>query len=173
MNDPRGRPDLRQRIGGRLLRLVNPLTSRMISAGMPTGAPNILLTVRGRKSGEPRTIPVGIVEVEGRRFIQSTYGETGWVRNLRAAGAATITDGERSEPVLAIELPPDQGGAILRHALERYHRSRLLRALFGPRFRPPIGALWQIHLRVDDTLEEYIAEARRHPLFELRRVVEA
>jgi hypothetical protein len=28
--------------------------------------------------------------------------------------------------------------------------------------------LWRIHLRIDDSLEEYVAEARRHPLFELR-----
>lgn len=173
MNDSSGGTDLRQRIGGGLLRLLNPLVSRMISARIPTGAPNILLTVRGRKSGEPRTIPVGMVEVDGRRFIQCTYGETGWVRNLRAAGEAIINDGDRRVPVRAIELSPSQGAAILRQALEGYHRSRLLRALFGPRFRPPIGVLWRLRVRVDDTPEEYVAEARRHPLFELRSTTEA
>ncbi len=50
---------------------------------------------------------------------------------------------------------------------------RLLRALLGPRFRPPIGALWRYRIRIDDALEEYVTEARRHPLFELRPTTEA
>jgi deazaflavin-dependent oxidoreductase (nitroreductase family) len=173
MNETSARPDLRQRVGGRFLRLLNPLVCRMVSAGVPTGAPNILLTVRGRRSGKARTIPVGMVELDGRRFVQASYGETGWVRNLRAAGEATVTDGDRRVPVRAVELAPDQGGAILRRALEPYRRSRLLRALFGPRFRPPVGVLWRCRIRVDDTLEEYVAEAGRHPLFELRPMAEA
>jgi hypothetical protein len=49
-----------------------------------------------------------------------------------------------------------------------FPRSRALRVLFGPTFRPPLGVLWQLRRRVDDTVEEYAAEARRHPLFELR-----
>jgi hypothetical protein len=43
-----------------------------------------------------------------------------------------------------------------------------MRALVGPNFRPPVGVLWRLQVRVDDTLEEYIVEAQRHPLFELR-----
>ena len=34
----RSRPDLRERVAGRLLGLVNPLARRMIPAGVPTGA---------------------------------------------------------------------------------------------------------------------------------------
>ncbi len=40
-------PDLRERIVRRLFRLVNPLARRMITAGVPTGAPNILLSCAG------------------------------------------------------------------------------------------------------------------------------
>jgi deazaflavin-dependent oxidoreductase (nitroreductase family) len=174
MNEPSVRPDFRQRFGGGFLRLCNPLVRRMISAGLPTGAPNILLTVQGRRSGKPRTTPVGMIELNGRKFVQASYGEAGWVGNLRAAGGeATISDRDRRVPVRAVELPPEQAAAIIRHALEPYRRSRLLRALFGPRFRPPIGVLWRFRIRIDDTLEEYVAEARRHPLFELRPVTEA
>jgi deazaflavin-dependent oxidoreductase (nitroreductase family) len=141
----------------------------MISAGVPTGAPNVLLTVRGRRSGMPRSKPVGMVELDGAWFVQSSYGETGWVANLRAAGEATVTrPGGGRVPVRAIELPPDEAGAVLRRALEPFHRSRLLRALLGPEMRPPIGVLRRLRLRVDDTPAEYVAEARRHPLFELR-----
>lgn len=69
--------------------------------------------------------------------------------------------------VQAIELPPEEAGTILRRALEPFRRSRLLGALFGPRWRPPVALLCRYRIRVDDTPEEYVAEARRHPLFEL------
>lgn len=168
MNKRSDRAGFRQRVGGQFLRLVNPLVRRLISAGMPTGAPNILLTVRGRRSGKPRAVPVGMLELDGRMFIQASYGEGGWAQNLRVAGEATLTEHDRRVPVQAVELPPDQAATILRHALEPYRRSRLLRALLGPQFRPPIGVLTRYRIRIDDTPEEYLAEARRHPLFELR-----
>ena len=168
MNKQRAaRLDFRQRAGGRLLRLLNPLARRMIAAGMPTGAPNVLLTVRGRRSGLPRTVPVGMVELEGRMFVQASYGESGWVQNLRVAGEATLTEHHRALQVKTVELPPDEAAAILRRILEPYRRSRLLRALMGPQFRPPIGVLSRLRIRIDETPEEYLAEARRHPLFEL------
>lgn len=163
------RLDIRNRVGGRLLRLVNPLARRLIPAGLPTGAPNVLLTTHGRRSGKLRTVPVGLLELDGRSFVQSSYGEIGWVANLRADGEATVIHpGGRSIPVRAIELSPEEGGAVLRRALQPFRRSRVMRTLLGPHFRPPIGVLWQLRIRVDDTLEEYTTEARRHPLFELR-----
>jgi deazaflavin-dependent oxidoreductase (nitroreductase family) len=164
---PRSRPDRRERVAARFLRLVNPLARRLIAAGMPTGAPNILLTVRGRQSGMPPTVPVSLLEFEGRRFVQASYGAAGWAVNLRAAGEATMTEHGRSTPVQAVELPPEEAGAVLRRALQPYHRSRLLRALLGPRWRPPVAILRQCRIRVDETLDECVAEARRHPLFEL------
>lgn len=164
------RPDLRERIAARFLRVVNPLARRLIVAGMPTGAPNILLTVRGRRSGTPRTVPVSLLELDGRRYIQASYGATGWAANLRAAGEATITDHAGPTPVQAVELAPEQAAAILRRALEPYRRSRLLHALLGSRWRPPVALLRHYRIRVDDTPEDYLAEAQRHPLFELRQI---
>jgi deazaflavin-dependent oxidoreductase (nitroreductase family) len=164
----RSRPDLRELVAARFLRLINPLARRLIAAGMPTGAPNILVTVRGRRSGRPHTVPVAMLELDGRRFVQASYSETGWAANLRAAGEATIADHDRRIPVQAVELPPEEAGAILRRALQPFRRSLLLRALLGPRWRPPVALLRRYRIRVDDTLEEYVAEARRHPLFELR-----
>lgn len=160
--------DLRNRAAGRFLRLVNPLARRLIARGLPTGAPNVLLTMRGRRSGKLRSVPLGLLELDGRSYVQASYGETGWVANLRADGEATlIHPGGRSVPVRAVQLSPEQGGSVLQHALSRFHRSRALRALLGPTFRPPVGVLLTLRLRVDDTVEEYTAEARRHPLFEL------
>jgi deazaflavin-dependent oxidoreductase (nitroreductase family) len=171
---PPARLGLRNRLAGLWLRCINPFARRMIPAGIPTGASNVLLTVPGRRSGRPRTVPLGIVVLDDRTFVQASFGETGWVANVRAAGQATVTyPGGRSLAVQAIELSPDEAGAVLRRVLEPYHRSRLLGALLGSQFRPPIGVLWRIHVRIDDTTEEYVAEARRHPLFELRPLTEA
>jgi deazaflavin-dependent oxidoreductase (nitroreductase family) len=160
-------------MGGQMLRLFNPVTRRFISAGIPTGAPNVLLTTRGRRSGKLRTVPVGMIVLGGRWFVQSSYGERGWVANLRTDGHAVVTHpGGRRVQVQTIPLSPAEGGAVLRSALQQFPRSRILRALLGRQFRPPIGVLWRLRVRVDDTIDEYAAEVRRHPLFELRPIVE-
>ena len=49
-----------------------------------------LLTVRGRKSGLPRTTPVNLIEYQGRRWLVAPYGEVAWVRNVRAAGEVEL-----------------------------------------------------------------------------------
>ncbi len=163
------RHDVRYRVGGRMLRLVNPLLRRLISAGLPTGAPNVLLTTRGRRSGKLRTVPVGMVDLDGHWFVQGSYGQTGWVANLRVDAEALVTHpGGRQVRVHAVELTPEEAGAVLRRALQRYRRSRVLRALFGPHFRPPIGVMWTLRSRVDDRLDDYIAAARHNPLFDLQ-----
>jgi len=55
----------------------------------------------------------------------------------------------------------------MREALAPHKRSRLLRAVVGPTTRPPIGILHYFGVRVDETVDEYVAHTRRHPLFEL------
>jgi hypothetical protein len=101
---------------------------------------------------------VAVVEVRGRRFVQSPFGEVNWVRNLRAAGEAVVSKGRRQETVDAVEIGPEEGGPILREALAPYVRSRVLARVLGRFF----------DLRPSSTPEDYIAEARRHPMFELR-----
>ena len=166
--------DLRNWVIGRLFRPINPLARRMISAGIPTGAPNVLLTVRGRRSGTLRTVPVALLEFDGAWFVQASFGEGGWVGNLRVAGEAIVTHpGGHRVTVCAIELSPEEAGAVLQRALEPFRRSRVFRALVGPHARPPVGVMRAFRIRIDDTLEEYTAGARRHPLFELRPMTEA
>ncbi|HEY6410705.1 MAG TPA: nitroreductase family deazaflavin-dependent oxidoreductase, partial [Ktedonobacteraceae bacterium] len=70
--------------------LFNPIARRLLAAGLPMG-PNVLVTIRGRKSGLPRTTPLTLVEFSGKRWLMAPFGDVNWVHNLRAAGRATIT----------------------------------------------------------------------------------
>ncbi len=88
--------------------------------------PDVLITVRGRKTGLPRTTPVTLCEYEGRRGLISPFGETNWARNLRAAGRATITIGRSREEVAAVELGATEAVEFIRDVLvPRARRSRL------------------------------------------------
>jgi deazaflavin-dependent oxidoreductase (nitroreductase family) len=141
----------------------------MITAGVPTGAPNILLIVRGRRSGTERTTPVTLLDFEGHMYVQATYGAPGRGRNLQATGEATmIRPGGRHSPVHAIEVPTDEAAPILRRALEPYRQVHLLRRLLGSDVRPPVALLRRYRIRIDDTSQDYLTDAQRHPLFELR-----
>src|SRR5438477_9069189 len=103
----------------------NPVARLLLAAGVPMG-PDVLITVRGRRSGRPRTTPVTICENGGRRGLISPFGEVNWVRNLRAAGRATITVGRRKEEVTAVELGPTEAAEFIRDVLAPHaRRSRL------------------------------------------------
>jgi deazaflavin-dependent oxidoreductase (nitroreductase family) len=94
----------------------NPIARRWLSAGLPMGF-NALLTVRGRKTGRPRTTPITIIQTSGRRWVMAPFGEADWVRNLRAARRATITVRRHSEDVTAIELTPTEAVTFFRDVL--------------------------------------------------------
>ena len=86
----------------------------LLRAGVKIGRMS-LLTVRGRKSGQPRTTPVWLAEYDGHRFLVSTYGQTNWVRNLRAAGEAILTRGRRSERIAVVEVGAKEAAPVLRY----------------------------------------------------------
>ena len=136
--------------------LFNPLARRLLHAGVPLG-PNALLTVRGRKSGQPRATPVALVEVKGRRWIIGTFGEVNWVRNLRAAGEATLKVGGGDEEVAADELTAEEATEFFSDVLGPYVRG------------VPLGR-WMLRsiLGAGDILADPVGAARRHPVFELR-----
>jgi deazaflavin-dependent oxidoreductase (nitroreductase family) len=109
--------------------IVGPIAKPLLAAGVPMGF-NGLITIRGRVSGQPRTTPVAIIDVSGRRWVWSPWGEVHWVRNLRAAGGATITVRGRKEAVTATELDHDQRVVFFRDVL-----APVARAIpFGVRF---------------------------------------
>jgi deazaflavin-dependent oxidoreductase (nitroreductase family) len=113
----------------RRVRFFSPILKFLLVAGMPVG-PNRLVTIRGRKSGLPRTTPLAIIEVGGRRWVWAPWGEVQWVRNLRAAGRATITVRGRKEEVSATELDPAQRVDFFRDVLGPYARGRRLGVWF-------------------------------------------
>ena len=88
-----------------LVRRSNGLASRFLRLGIPMG-PNVLMTVRGRTSGLPRSVPVAVVDIDGRRYVMAAYGDVQWVRNLRAAGAAEFRLPGGTETLTAAELDP-------------------------------------------------------------------
>ena len=99
-----------------------PITKFLLAARVPLGF-NGLITIRGRTSGQPRTTPIAIIDVSGRRWVWSPWGEVNWVRNLRAAGRATITVRGREEEVRATELDPAERVEFFRDILDPVARS--------------------------------------------------
>jgi deazaflavin-dependent oxidoreductase (nitroreductase family) len=135
--------------------IFNPIARRLLRVG-PLLGPNALLSVRGRKTGQTRTTPVALVEVGGRRWVVGTFGEVNWVRNLRAAGAATLTVGRRAERVRAVELGRGEAASFYADVLGPYVR------------RTPI-ARWLLGsvLHAGDILDDPREAAERRPVFEL------
>ena len=106
---------------------------------------NGLITIRGRKSGMPRTTAVAIIKVSGRRWVWAPWGEVHWVRNLRAAGRATITVRRRKEEVSSTELDARQRVEFFRDILGPLARSvpfgvRLIRIVDGVDLDDPLEA---------------------------------
>jgi deazaflavin-dependent oxidoreductase (nitroreductase family) len=132
------------------LRIGNAVTTLLLRRGIGMGT-NTLLTVPGRKSGVPRTTPITVIEHEGRRYVQSPFGEVDWVRNLRAAGSATLTRGRHVEAVMARELTAEETGPILKAVLKL--APGIIRSYYT--------------VTADAPLADFVREARRHPCFEL------
>jgi deazaflavin-dependent oxidoreductase (nitroreductase family) len=141
------------------VRVSNPLSRRLLRIGTPMG-PNVLLTVRGRTSGQPRSAAVAVLESEGRRYVIGAYGNVQWVRNLREAGEAEIGVRGNTEKVVARELDQTEATDFFARILPSYVRRfpwigrAFARILFGS-VAPEI---------LDDP--QRAAETR--PVFELR-----
>jgi deazaflavin-dependent oxidoreductase (nitroreductase family) len=116
--------------------------------------PNVLITIRGRKSGMPRSTPLSIIENAGRRGLISPFGEVNWVRNLRASGSATVTVRGRKEQVTAVELEPARAAEFIRDVLAPHAR------------RLPVGA-WIVRNFDKIDFDNPVQAAEGRPVFEL------
>ena len=113
----------------RYVRFANLFVKPLMRIGIPMG-PDVLLTVRGRRTGRPRSTPVAVAEIAGRRWLVAPFGETDWLLNLRAAQDATITSGRRCEAVAARELDPSERVTFFRDVLNPYVRANRLARWF-------------------------------------------
>ena len=125
----------------------NGLVRMLLRRGLGP-ARTYLLTVTGRRSGAPRSTPVTLVEEGGRRWLVAPYGEVAWVRNLRAAGKATLARGGRTETVAVREIKPEEAAPVLKWYVTRV-----------PITRPYFDA------KPESDLAAFRAEAPRHPVF--------
>ncbi len=110
-----------------------------------------ILTVPGRKSGNPYSTPVDVMESGGRRFLVAPYGVVNWVRNARAAGEVSLSRGGRTERVRLSELSPEASTPVLRQYISEV---RVTRPYFD--------------VTLDSSDQEFAAEAPRHPVFEVQ-----
>jgi deazaflavin-dependent oxidoreductase (nitroreductase family) len=131
---------------------INRVMTALLRLGVP--APqrtSYLMTTYGRTSGLERTTPVNLVEADGERWLVSPYGNVGWVHNLRANGALRLRRGRAQEPLVAEAVGAEHAGPILK----RYVRQVRITAPF-------------FDARRTDPVEDFVAEANRHPVFRLR-----
>ena len=89
---------------------------------MAAGLPELMLSVRGRKTGLVRTTPLLCVPCEGAWLVAgSNWGgptPPAWVGNLRAAGEASINWHGRDIAVAAREVSGDERAALWAAMLE-------------------------------------------------------
>lgn len=130
-------------------RMRDSLFMTLLHAGVNMGTTS-LLTVRGRKSGQPHTVPVIVIEQDGHRWLVASYGVVQWVRNLRAAGTATLTHGRSSEAISVTELPAQEAAPVLKEYLFKV-------AAVRPYF----------DTTPDSPLEAFEREAPSHPVFQI------
>ena len=94
-------------------RVLNPLLMKL--GFVPT------LAVRGRKSGEWRTVPVNVLEADGTRYLVAPRGDTQWARNLRASGRGEVRTRRGVEPFTAVEISdPGEKAPLIEAYLEKW-----------------------------------------------------
>jgi deazaflavin-dependent oxidoreductase (nitroreductase family) len=132
-----------------LRRALNALVRGLLRVGL--GPPRTyLLAVPGRRTGQPRSTPVTLVEAGGQRWLVAPYGAVGWVRNARAAGQVTLSRGRRRETVTLTELDAGRSAPVL----QQYVREvPITRPFFDAGPEAPV--------------EAFAAEAARHPVFRI------
>jgi deazaflavin-dependent oxidoreductase (nitroreductase family) len=132
-------------------RLRDRVMASMLSKGV--GPPGIyLLTVQGRRTGLARTTPVAPLENDDGRWLVAPYGPDGWARNARAAGRVTLCRGRTTESFVVTELPAAEAAPILKRYLAEHPRT--------------VGAYFDVDKNAP--LEDFAAEAARHPVFRLQ-----
>ena len=120
-------PWMQRNVGNRLAPLFQPsLVSK--------------LSVRGRRSGQWRTVPIAVLEHDGERYLVSYRGESDWSRNLRASLRGRLARKGKVEEITVAEVPVGERSRLLEVYESRYAKmptvGRVLRALPDPADHP-------------------------------------
>lgn len=130
--------------------LRNRLIIALNRAGVRIG-PIHLLTVAGRRTGTPHTVPVAPVVIDGVRYVIEAYPGSDWVRNARVAGRGVLTRGHSVMEVDLVQLPVLDAAVVLR--------------AFPAQNRRGVGAFVRNGLVAAATPEAFAAAAHRCPVF--------
>lgn len=103
----------------RMDRLFNRIVAGLARLGVSLMGSRVL-AVRGRTSGEIRTVPVNLLTVDEQRYLVAPRGQVQWVRNLRVAGEGELRIGRRSEAFTATELADEEKVPVLREYLRKW-----------------------------------------------------
>lgn len=141
-----------------LIRMPGPLVNKLLAWGVPMG-PNVLVTIRGRRSGEPRTQPLAIFSDRDRRFLIGTFGDVNWCRNLRANPDIEIRRGRRVDTVRARELTREEAQVFFGETLPTgIANMPLYLKVFGRVF---------VRVTAPDMFSDPTGAAATHPVFEI------
>jgi deazaflavin-dependent oxidoreductase (nitroreductase family) len=112
-----------------------------------------VLEVPGRKTGQPRRVPVNLLTYDGAQYLVAPRGEAEWVRNVRAAdGHLTLLLGRHRDVRTATEVTGTDKVPVLRAYLKRW--------------KAEVGVFFE-GVGPNSTDEELAAIADRHPIFRL------
>lgn len=133
---------------GRWHRVENALMSALVRTGLVPSS--YLLTTKGRKTGRMRSNPVTIVEHDGRRWLVAPYGSVSWVHNARAAGRVGLGRRLGMHHYAIREASAVEAGPVLKRYVA-------------------VATATREYFRADkdSPVEQFVAEADRHPVFEL------
>ena len=90
----------------------NPVVALLTRCGLPS-AGSAILEVRGRISGQMRATPVNPLVLDGATYLIAPRGVTHWVRNIRAAGRATLRQGRTHRHIRVTELADADKATVL------------------------------------------------------------
>lgn len=109
-----------------------------------------LLTTKGRRTGRRRSNPVTIVAYAGRRWLVAPYGSVSWVRNARAAGRVSLSRRLDTRHYAIRQASAEEAGPVLRRYVAVATATREY-----------------FEADKDAPVQRFVAEADRHPVFEL------
>lgn len=126
----------------------------LLRRGLILGPLRLIETV-GPRSGRTHSVPVAVLRFGGERWLVSPFGETAWVRHVRAGSTVRLGKGRNPRPVTLATVEPDRVPELLRVYRRRFGFVPFVRAAFDARSSGGVAA--------------FAAEADRHPVFRISK----